>query len=304
MIIFEFDKPKPRLSTMEKTFQTMLDVSGTMLITLYARARETQSRNPIISDLKAVEMIELIKKEIIDSDNPIHRKIIKDKYNSKLAVCMALRSRRFDKYVLDFLFMYPEGTVINLGCGLDTRFDRVDNGKVIWFDIDFPEVIELRRRFFKENSRHHFIEDSILNSEWIKKVKTGGPYLILAEGVFMYLTESDVKDLLHKFLIDLGFADIVCEVTNRYWVDKMKNGYMQWKFKRNLGMTGGAVFTFGIPNSRYFEEWSKDFHFLDEWTYFDDHEKKLGWFNAFSFIEILRKVQWTVHYRLGDKESI
>jgi len=285
---------------MEKELYSMLEVSGTMLITLYARARESKSHNPIISDSKAVEMIEIIKKEIVDSDNPIHRKILKDKYNSKLAVSIALRSRRFDKYVLDFLFKYPGGTIINLGCGLDTRFDRIDNGKVLWFDIDFPEVIKLRRLFMQENSRRRFIGDSILNSEWTKIVKTGGPYLILAEGVFMYLTEPDVKDLLSMVHRDLGSVDIVCEVTNRYWVDKMKSSYMQWKFKYQLGMTGGAVFTFGIPDSRYFEEWSQDYHFVDEWTYFDDREKKLGWFNLFSFFEALRRVQWTVHYRIGD----
>jgi O-methyltransferase involved in polyketide biosynthesis len=285
---------------MEKELYSLVGVSGTMLITLYARARESKSDNPIISDSKAVEMIEIIKKEIVDSDNPIHRKILRDKYNSKLAVSMALRSRRFDKYVLDFLFKYPEGTIINLGCGLDTRFDRIDNGKVIWFDIDFPEVIELRRLFMQENSRRRFIGDSILNSEWTKLVKTGGPYLILAEGVFMYLTEPDVRDLLSMVHRDLGSVDIVCEVTNRYWVDRMKSSYLQWKFKYQLGMTGGAVFTFGIPNSRYFEEWSQDYHFVDEWTYFDDREKKLGWMNLFSFIKALRRVQWTVHYRIGD----
>jgi O-methyltransferase involved in polyketide biosynthesis len=285
---------------MEKELYSLVGVSGTMLITLYARARESKSDNPIISDSKAVEMIEIIKKEIVDSDNPIHRKILRDKYNSKLAVSMALRSRRFDKYVLDFLFKYPEGTIINLGCGLDTRFDRIDNGKVIWFDIDFPEVIELRRLFMQENSRRRFIGDSILNSEWTKLVKTGGPYLILAEGVFMYLTEPDVRDLLFMVHRDLGSVDIVCEVTNRYWVDRMKSSYLQWKFKYQLGMTGGAVFTFGIPNSRYFEEWSQDYHFVDEWTYFDDREKKLGWMNLFSFIKALRRVQWTVHYRIGD----
>jgi hypothetical protein len=71
-------------------------------------------------------------------------------------------------------------------------------------------------------------------------------------------------------------------------------------FKRQLGMTGGADFTFGIPDSRYFESWSQSYHFLDEWTYFDDREMKLGWFNLFSLIEVLRKVQWTVHCRIGD----
>ena len=285
---------------MEKSLQSMLDVSATMLITLDARARETISKNPIISDPKAVEMIEVIKKEIVGSENPIHKKILKKKYNSKLAVTMALRSRCFDKYVSDFLLKYPGGTVINLGCGLDTRFDRIDNGNVIWFDIDFPDVIEIRRKYIIENVRHQFIGDSILNTGWLETVKTGGPYLILAEGVFMYLTENDVQKLLNNIHTDLGTSEIVCEVTNSYWVDKMKSNYMQWKFKRQLGMTGGAVFSFGIPNSRYFEKWNPDYHFIDEWTYFDDKEKKLGWFNLFSFIEILRKIQWTIHYKLRD----
>jgi len=288
---------------MEKQFQSMLEVSGTMLITLYARARESISRNPVISDPKAVEMIEIIKKEIAGSNNPIHRKILKDRYNPKLAVSMALRSRRFDRYVKDFLSENPEGTIINLGCGLDTRFDRIDNGKMRWFDIDFPEVIALRRRFMNENERHRFIEESVLDPEWIVTVKTGGPYLILAEGLFMYLTEPDVKELLSIIHRQLGSAHLVCEVTNRYWVDRMKSSYMQFKFKRQLGMTGGAVFTFGIPYSHYFEEWSKDYHFLDEWTYFDDKEKKLGWFKLFSCFKAVRKVQWTVHYRIGAKNG-
>ncbi len=278
---------------------TMLEVSGTMLITLYARAYESMSRDPIIRDSKAVEMIEIIKREIAGSDNPIHKKIIRGEYNPKLAVTMALRSRRFDRYVTDFLEKNPEGTIINMGCGLDTRFDRIDNGRMKWFDIDFPEVIELRRRFMKENDRRRFISGSILEADWIKAAKTRGPYLILAEGVFMYLTEPDVKSLLAVILRELGAAELVCEVTNLYWVKKMKSRYMQWKFNRQLGMTGGAVFTFGIPHGRYFEEWSPDYHFLDEWTYFDDREKKMGWFNLFSSIEVLRKVQWTVHYRLG-----
>ncbi len=64
---------------MGKALHSMLEVSGTMLITLYARARESRSHDPIIRDPKAVEMIEIIKKEIIDSENPIHRKILKAK---------------------------------------------------------------------------------------------------------------------------------------------------------------------------------------------------------------------------------
>jgi len=278
------------------------DVSSTMLITLFARARESTSMNPIIVDSKAVEMIEIIKKEIAGSDNPIHKKILKNSYNPKLAVTMALRSRRFDRYVSDFLSKYPKGTIINLGCGLDTRFYRIDNGTVIWYDIDFPEVIELRRRFMEENSRHFFIGNSVLNPDWFLEVKTGGPYLILAEGLLMYLTEAEVRELFNSIQRELGSAEIVCEVTNRFWVKKMNSTWMKWKFRRQLGMTGAAVFSFGVPNSRYFEKWNENFKYLDEWTYFDDHEKKLGWFNLFSSIGVLRKSQWTVHYRIRNSK--
>ncbi len=288
---------------MDKSLKDMLDVSSTMLITLYARAKESRNANPIIQDEKAIEIIDIVKKEIIGSDNPIHKKIVNGTYNSKLAVTMALRSRRFDRYVLDFMRINPNGTVINFGCGLDTRFDRIDNGTIKWFDIDFPEVIDLRRRFFRENDRHIFLAGSILDAFWINKVKTGGPYLILAEGVFMYLEEDDIKELLAMILRELESVDLVCEVTNSFWVKKMKNRYMQWKFKHQLGMTGGAVFTFGIPSSDYFENWDKHYKLVDDWTYFDDNEKKLGIMMLFSKIEVLRKVQWTVHYKLEIEEK-
>lgn len=280
------------------------NVSSTLLITLHARAKESLSRDSIIKDSKAEEMIEFIKKEIISSDNPIHKKILKDRYNQKLAVIMALRCRRFDQYVSDFLSKSPAGTVINLGCGLDTRFYRLDNGSVKWYDIDFPDVIGLRKRFLEENQRHIFIGDSILSSNWLSEVQTGGPYLILAEGVLMYLTEPDVKNLFHQIKRELGVAEIVCEVTNRYWVNKMSSSLMKWKFKRKLGMIGGAVFTFGVTDSLYFERWDKDFKLLDDWTYFDDNEKKFGWFNLFSTFEIFRKAQWTVHYRITNLSTI
>lgn len=284
---------------MEHTLQSMLDVSSTLLITLFARAKESGSNEPIIQDKKAEAMIDSIKQAIVGSSNPIHQKILKDQYPAKLAVTMALRSRRFDQYVQAYLNKYPQGTVINLGCGLDTRFERLDNGQVYWYDLDFPEVIELRRLFMTENPRHPFLGISILDPTWVDSIKKQGPCLILAEGLLMYLKEEEVKALFALIYSAFGPAEIVCEVTHRYWVEKMKHPYMQWKLKRQLGMTGGAVFQFGIPDSRYFETWSPKYFFLDEWTYFDDKEKKLGWFNWFSGIQILRKVQWTVHYQIG-----
>jgi O-methyltransferase involved in polyketide biosynthesis len=186
-----------------------------------------------------------------------------------------------------------------MGCGLDTRFDRIDNGQAHWFDIDLPGVIDLRRRFLQETDRRRFISDSVLDPDWVEQTKTGGPYLFLAEGLFMYLTEEGVKNILATIQREFAPAELVCEVTNKYWVDRMNTPYVKLKFEKQMGLTGGATFSFGIPDSRYFETWGNAYHFLDEWTYFDDHEKRLGVMAALmGKIELFRKTQWTVHYRI------
>lgn len=284
---------------MDPSLDNLSEVSDTMLITLYARARETLSADPIIHDPKAVEIIEFIKKELKDSKNPIHQKILTNSYNPQLSVSMALRSRQFDRYVKDWMILNPTGTVVNFGCGLDTRFDRLDNGKIYWFDIDFPSVIALRRRFITENHRHRFIERSILDTHWMNEVGNDAPFLFIAEGVFMYLQEEQVKDLLSMIKGEFPGSELVCEVTNLYWVKKMNSRWMQWKFRHQLGIQKRASFSFGVPDGLYFNSWDKDYHFLDEWTYFDDNEKKLGVINLMSHVELLRKVQWTLHYRIG-----
>ena len=72
-----------------------------------------------------------------------------------------LRARMFDRYVEDFLAAHPRGTVVEIGCGLDTRFDRVDNGRVRWFDLDLPDAIALRRRFFDDEPRRAMVAASV-----------------------------------------------------------------------------------------------------------------------------------------------
>jgi len=281
---------------MDSSLNELQEVSGTMLITLFARAKESLSKNPILFDKKAVEIIDRLIPDFVNSPNPIHRKILRGSYNSKLAATMALRSRYFDRCVGDFIKRNPRGTVVNIGCGLDTRFERIDNGTIHWFDIDLPEVIELRRKYLTESERQVFIGCSILERGWIDEVKADRPYLFVAEGVFMYLEEKDLKALFAMISDNFPHSELVCEVTNRFWVDKMKSRYMRFKFKHQLGMSGGATFTFGVPHSRYFEEWDDRYKYLDEWTYFDEKDRKLGWYNVFSFVELLRKVQWTVRY--------
>ena len=100
----------------------------------------------------------------------------------------------FDRYVESFLEAYPQGTVIEVGCGLDTRFDRVDNGHLRWFDLDLPDTIALRRHFFDDEPRRTMIAASVLETDWMARVKaTGGPWMFVAEAVLIYLDAADAR---------------------------------------------------------------------------------------------------------------
>ena len=97
---------------------------------------------------------------------------------------MALRTRKFDRYCKSFLKNNAEGTIVELGCGLSTRYPRIDNKKLTWYDLDFPEVIDIRRNFFKETSRYHLIPSSVLSPSFstLTVVSKALPALTLFSG--------------------------------------------------------------------------------------------------------------------------
>ena len=91
----------------------------------------------------------------------------------------------------DFLAGHPAGTVVEIGTGLNTRFERVDNGQVHWIDMDMPDSIELRRRFFADSARRRMLAASVLDEDWPAAVRQRpGPYFFVSEGVLTYLAEA------------------------------------------------------------------------------------------------------------------
>src|SRR5580692_9777205 len=105
----------------------------TLLIPLFARAMENRRKRPILHDPKAAEMV-----ASIDWDF--------QRFNQRQrVVACALRSAMFDEWIAEFLRRHPAGTVVEIGAGLNTRFERLDNGRLHWFDLDLPDVVELRR---------------------------------------------------------------------------------------------------------------------------------------------------------------
>src|SRR5512137_1034022 len=95
---------------------TITNISETLLIPLYCRAKETQSKNSVISDRKAVEITEQLNKIFATSTSRLHQRLANEKIrrtaNKKLITFLALRSRKFDRTCREFLSRTPNGIIV------------------------------------------------------------------------------------------------------------------------------------------------------------------------------------------------
>ncbi|WP_262270015.1 class I SAM-dependent methyltransferase [Microvirga yunnanensis] len=103
------------------------------------------------------------------------------------------RSLVLDRLLRAFLNHHPDAHVLSLGSGLSTQFERVDNGRLHWVDVDLPEVAELRRSLFPPHSRRQLVSASVTAAGWTSIVgDLHGPTFVVAEGLLMYLEPAQV----------------------------------------------------------------------------------------------------------------
>jgi O-methyltransferase involved in polyketide biosynthesis len=280
-------------------------VSETLFLPLYSLALESQRRDPIMVDDEAVALTRRLNESFAGSDSRLFRRLAAGRLPSALLTSMSLRIRQYDRYVADFLARVPDGIVVSLGCGLDDRRRRVDNGSVRWFDLDLPEVIELRRAFLPETDRMRFIARSVLDFEWLDELPAapGRKFLIVAEGLFMNLPPDGVRSLVVTLAERFGGSELVAEVASGRAVRMLSSPWGRGKFRRQFSLSENVVYSFGIDNGREFERWAPGIELLGEWSYFDEDEPKLGWYRWFARWEGIRKIQWTVRYRLGTQQA-
>lgn len=280
------------------------DVSATSLVTLYCHALEARSNRPILADPRSVEIAAELNGMLSPPAGPLEKALVSGTLDPRLVVHIALRAKRYDDYVREFLARHPDGIVVNIGCGLDPRFERIDNGLVTFYDLDLPELVAVRNRFFRETDRYRVIASSVLDVGWMAEVRLhAGPFLFLAEGVFMYLAGDDVRSLVVALQQTFPGSELVCEVVNAFWLRPPLDGLLTFKMQRQLHLGEGALFRSGLRDSREMERWHSGIQFLDDWSYFDSDDEKLGWMRVLRHIGLVRTTQYTVHYRLNRPGS-
>jgi O-methyltransferase involved in polyketide biosynthesis len=177
-------------------------VTWTLLGTLYLRAWESRLPHPILGDHYAAEAIERI-----DYDFAKLKRRVRPSGNQFL---VGLRARQLDDWSSAFLARHPDATVLQLGCGLDSRMLRLDpKGALHWFDLDVPWVIDLRRRIYPERGRYQMIGASVTEDGWLEEIPADRPVLIVAEGLLPYLTSADVRRLLQRLTDHFASGELI-----------------------------------------------------------------------------------------------
>ncbi|WP_214659192.1 class I SAM-dependent methyltransferase [Candidatus Formimonas warabiya] len=175
-----------RLMVMEKI--TLTAENETLFIPLYSKA-EMSREGKILSDKKAEEIV-----KNIDYD------FSKNKISRYVNIYMGLRAAIIDDYVNQFLQSNPRSIVLHLGCGLDSRIERVVEKPILWYDLDMPDVIKVRKKFYAESENYRMISASVTDLHWLNTItRSDLPTLIIAEGLTMYLTEEEMKELFLAF---------------------------------------------------------------------------------------------------------
>jgi O-methyltransferase involved in polyketide biosynthesis len=267
----------------ENPHHNLKGVAETLLIPLYMRAIESQRPDALLRDEKAAAMIKQI-------DYDFSR--IKLQKHDEVAII--LRMREFDRLTREFLGRNPNAVIIHIGCGLDTRFERVDNGRVEWYDLDLPEVIELRRSLIGgEGERYHLLSGSVFEDTWLDEVTyhRPQPFLFLSEGVLPYFEEAQVKSLVLKLQSHFPGAELVCDGHTPFviWSDNLQlvfskiNARLRW----------------GLKHGKDVEAWGEGIRMLDEWFYFDRPEPRMGATQWMRHFPLLGKSTGIFHYRLG-----
>ncbi len=220
-------------------------VQETLMLPLWARARETDKDNPIVSDIHA--------KNIVESIDYDFTRIEKGHLADHQSV-WAIRTYNFDNITKAFLADNSRAVVINIGAGLDTTFQRIDNGTVIWINIDLPDVVAMRQKLIQEKlipdlEREITIAKSIFDFTWIDDISRwteGRSILFMAAGVLMYFNAREVEILFCKLAEIYPLSHLIFDSmswlpawgSNREIKKIMKSGKMdaspliKWHLKR------------------------------------------------------------------------
>jgi len=238
-------------------------VQETLLIALWCRAAENEREKPCLLDPKASEIVQRL-------DYDFRRM---EKALAEYTVLISnITCRYCDDAIKRFIADHPQATVLNIGAGLDTTFYRVDNGFLQWYDLDLPDVMDLRKRLMPETDRSRCIAKSVFDFSWFDDIATPTDGLFMfARGVLCYLDTADLKRLFSALAIRFPRAEMIFNSYNV--IGRWGGNHLA---VRRAGIRD-APLKWAIGTAKQLTRWDSSIEVVDEWPIFSRIPKDPSW---------------------------
>jgi methyltransferase (TIGR00027 family) len=246
------NKIKPQLSDA---------VADTLFIPLLMRSMETGHPKAIIHDPKATELVNRL-----DYDFSTYAKA------SFSAIGTVIRVRHFDRKVAAFIAKQPRPVVVNIGCGLDTRFYRIaDKGETVFYELDLPEVIALREKLLPAPANDRYLRASMLETDWMDHLLADHPdsrFIFVIEGVLMYFREEEVKGVIRNLAARFPGSE--------FHLDTISKFLSQQSHRHDTVKHAKAKFQWGIDDEKEIETWAPNIRHLETTLYMNQEKPRWG----------------------------
>ena len=240
------------------------EVSQTTILALTCRVVESEKKNPVFNDPMAVLCFERLMATAPEEEK---KRMLKWKRmyagHARDSKARVLTASRFDSIAGLYISNNPGCTVINLACGFDTRFWRIENEKCRYVELDLPEVVELKREILKDHLAYELMGCSVLDTSWIDKVTCDGNsnFLLLAEALFYYLPRQEASRLLDVIARRFDRSQLV--------LDMAPEKYTKGLWKRLIQLESrvwdiDVSFVFGINHPRDIESYGNGFKVMSD----------------------------------------
>jgi O-methyltransferase involved in polyketide biosynthesis len=275
--------------TVEQKIKVELgSVQKTLLLPLWGRAKEARKPSPLLVDRAALEIVDRLDYDFSEFEANL------DEISRLgwIALCVHI-----DTTVKRFLESHPHATIVNIGCGLDTTYERVDNGTLHWYDLDLPDTLSLRKLLIPGKERSAYLAGSVFDTSWFDKVDVADNIFFIASGVFYYFDEPEIKGLFLKIADRFPGSEMIFDAASPLGI-KMANKMV---LKRG-GMDGQALLTWGIKSCKEPENWDNRLKVLDEYPYFHNFKNSNAGLSTRTKVLLwnLFKISYIVHVKFCE----
>jgi O-methyltransferase involved in polyketide biosynthesis len=241
-------------------------VEETLVIPLWARAKDAEKKDPILNDTYARDIVAKIDYDFSK---------IETRYMENHQLVWTIRAYNFENCVREFLKNKDNAVVINIGAGLDTAFKRVDNGSVLWINIEMPDVAVLRQKLIPDSEREKTIAKSVFDFSWMDDIAPlikGRSLLFMAAGVLCYFEPNEVQTLFQKIADAYPSAHVLFDAMSRFTV-----WFSNREIIKKSGMDSSARLKWHLKRASSLIRWVDSIKIIEEYPMFSRVPIKATW---------------------------